>query len=84
MCPSLWSIRWRLTNNAILNGGRLAYIEIMARANKSTEQETQDKRLYYLPIEGVTIEATSLEEAQALAREMVEAQKDEKVGDDSI
>lgn len=55
----------------------------MAKANKSTEQETTDKQLFYLPVEGVTVEAKDLEEAQAIAKEAVEAQKRE-VGDDSI
>ena len=81
MFHSLLSIRWRRTDNPILNGCRLAYIEIMAKANKSTTQEPTDNELFYLPVEGVTIEASSLEEARALAAELGKAKKDEEVGD---
>lgn len=56
----------------------------MARANKSTGQETTDKQLFYLPIEGVTVEAKDLEEAQELARKAVEARKEQEVGDGNI
>ncbi|WP_437770613.1 hypothetical protein [Arthrobacter sp. KNU40] len=56
----------------------------MAKANNSTKEESQDKQLFYLPVEGVTVEAKDLEEARSLAAEAVEARKDVEVGDDSI
>lgn len=56
----------------------------MAKANRSTKQETTDKQLFYLPVEGVTVEAKDLEEARAIAKETVKAQKEAKVGDGNI